>query len=280
MMKRHILIVVSSLLISLGSLFAQEFPTRGEVYDYEVGDVFQIVDLHKIQEDSSEDYWDSTIKVLEVVNKVYSEDFDTVCYHIFLKQKQFSIEYPNPVYNETYYDLCYTNLEQEFIGDTLLQNSEDYNGREYVENRSVSYNGYGPVTEIYHWVIGCGLAYDFDGEEGSGFMESYSKRLVYFKKGDEVWGEEFVMVGVDEKIHDNDFVIFPNPVQNQLNIKCDSNEEIKIKIYNSPGQLMSSQSVSSNNLSIDISSFSNGFYYIDLFDNSGIILTKQKILKI
>ena len=126
-MKRNILVVIWSIFISIGTLFAQDFPTIGEVYNYEIGDVFHIVDLHKIQASSSEDYWDSTIKVLEVTHKVYSVDHDTVCYQVLLKSKQFSIEHPDPVYDETYYDLCYTNLDQEFLGDTLLQNSDDYN---------------------------------------------------------------------------------------------------------------------------------------------------------
>lgn len=282
MMKRYILIVVSSLLISLGSLFAQEFPTRGEVYDYEVGDVFHIVDIHKIQSGSSEDYWDSTIKVLEVVNKSFSMDFDTVCYQIFRKSTQFSVENTNQVYSETHNDVCYTNLEEEFLGDTLLQDSDDYNGREYIENRSITYNGYGPVTEIYHWVIGCGLAYDLDREEGSGFMESYSKRLVYFKKGDEEWGEELVMVGVEEDITDNNFTVFPNPVQDKLYISTHiaSQNQCSIQVYNSTGQLVNSFSVSSNDLYVDMSPFSNGIYYIHLIDENEIALAKQKILKI
>lgn len=282
MMKRYILIAISSLLISMGSLFAQEFPTIGEVYDYEIGDVFHIVELHKIQGSSSEDYWDSTIKVLEVTNKVYSVDYDTVCYQVFLMSKQFSIENPNPVFNDTYYDLYYTNLEQEFLGDTLLQDFDYYNGREYIENRSISYNGYGPVTEIYHWVIGCGLAYDLDSEEGSGFMESYSKRLVYFRKGDEEWGEELMLVGIVEDIESNNFVIYPNPVQNQLHISTEiiGQKPSLIDIYNSTGQMVKSLSVSSSHLNIDMTPFSKGFYYVNLVDENGIALAKQKVLKI
>lgn len=71
------------------------------------------------------------------------------------------------------------------------------------------------------------------------------------------------------------FNIYPNPISNFINIK--SKSQIKeIKIYNSIGQLLSSES---NKIRIDFSSYISGIYFIRISDKKGNSEIKKIIKK-
>jgi len=58
--------------------------------------------------------------------------------------------------------------------------------------------------------------------------------------------------------------IYPNPVENTLNINSDNSEEKLIIIYSTSGQLIKSLKTTEENLSIDVSQLSSGTYILNI----------------
>ena len=74
------------------------------------------------------------------------------------------------------------------------------------------------------------------------------------------------------------FTIFPNPVQNQLNLDFVSTiSEKRITIYNSIGQVLRKDIVASGNsyFSTNVSNLSNGNYFIEIADDAGLKYVEQ-----
>ena len=79
-----------------------------------------------------------------------------------------------------------------------------------------------------------------------------------------------------------EFIIFPNPADNKVNVKYDnpSTRKLKYTIFNSLGQILDSGKIRSNNYEIDVSGLASGFYVIAIFDKSGNkLFSEQLILK-
>lgn len=88
-------------------------------------------------------------------------------------------------------------------------------------------------------------------------------------------------VGVNENILANEFSIYPNPTLGQISIKASgniiSNTGIKINILNALGQTILSQTSKEDDITLDISQFKNGMYYLLIHQNEKII--SKKIIK-
>jgi len=63
--------------------------------------------------------------------------------------------------------------------------------------------------------------------------------------------------------------VFPNPTNDILNIQLSLFSKGTIVIYNSIGQIAKAINIDKNNLSLDISSWNKGIYFIRLFDGKG-----------
>lgn len=77
-----------------------------------------------------------------------------------------------------------------------------------------------------------------------------------------------------------DFVIYPNPAQNEVNLKWDKSETVSVRIYNTLGKLMyyGKKINLLNGHHIDVSSYESGVYFVKLNTIKGEI-TKKLILK-
>ncbi len=75
-------------------------------------------------------------------------------------------------------------------------------------------------------------------------------------------------LGITDNVKNN-FVLYPNPATNVLNVKGDFDSNESITIYNMLGQAVLRKAVSSNNESIDIASLANGVYNI-YFNNAKV----------
>jgi len=75
--------------------------------------------------------------------------------------------------------------------------------------------------------------------------------------------ETYVSVGIMESEYtQRDFEVSPNPTRGQLKITFYENELTAIRIYNSYGQLIKEFIPKSSIVDVDMSSFSNGLYYV------------------
>ena len=95
-------------------------------------------------------------------------------------------------------------------------------------------------------------------------------------------GEKQVILGIQDITNRGDIRIYPNPVSNQLNVSLTNNGvDFKwIHIYNTNGQLVISNTISSSDMNIDVGSLINGIYFLKLIDETGTVKGERKFLKV
>lgn len=70
-----------------------------------------------------------------------------------------------------------------------------------------------------------------------------------------------IVLGLDNKTK-NDLSIYPNPVQDNLNIKLTKTDNYEINIFNSTGQKLIGKTINSDILTIDLTTLNDGIYFI------------------
>lgn len=81
---------------------------------------------------------------------------------------------------------------------------------------------------------------------------------------------------VPETIYQNNFVVYPNPTTNQLQIQS-TTEIYSVEIYNLAGQLVSHFSPSSTLVNLDVTNLVSGVYNLRLITETGIM--NRKLIK-
>ncbi|WP_255546610.1 T9SS type A sorting domain-containing protein [Flavobacterium sp. CG_9.1] len=71
-------------------------------------------------------------------------------------------------------------------------------------------------------------------------------------------------------------MIYPNPVSNSVTIQADK-PMTGVKIYSILGALMQEIKTSSENLNLDLSAYSQGVYFIRVYNEDGF--TSKKVIK-
>ncbi len=86
---------------------------------------------------------------------------------------------------------------------------------------------------------------------------------------------------VPEQKNNQEINIYPNPVQNIVNIEIISQKSkyFNIEIYTIQGKLIFLKQYKTSPLSIDISDLSNGIYMLKIKDENGNIIKNEKIVK-
>lgn len=114
---------------------------------------------------------------------------------------------------------------------------------------------------------------------GENFIESVNftvQDILFDPESDLISRNNSVLLGTEEFAVEQEFLMYPNPVSGVLNLrKPDGLEVSEIKIYNTLGQLIMSQSW---NETIDTSSWSSGLWFVQCSTNDGVI-TKSLLKK-
>ena len=88
---------------------------------------------------------------------------------------------------------------------------------------------------------------------------------------------------VNGNIIKSDISLYPNPSDNYINVEITNNiviENYSIKLYNTLGELFFDSQLTSDLLTIDVSSYSKGTYILTLTNNYGqIVTTKYLVIK-
>ncbi|OYT17714.1 MAG: hypothetical protein B7C24_01125 [Bacteroidetes bacterium 4572_77] len=262
------------LLISLflgSSAWAQEYSTRGEIYDFDIGDIFQI------------EFWEtsasgghSDIDNIEIVDKYYSEEEDTVFYTRYIKHKYSSSDYPEWQYSYYYDTVYYYDLDNIFDADNVFIDEELYNGRKIsqwlydagyllIENRFA--DGLGEVK--YH--------YDFWHPEEWG--ESLRK-LTYYKKGEEEWGNHQIVAVDNNPQNDLQIKVYPNPASEIINFDFGDKytNYYQLQIFSPLGSLIKSILINNNTICLNISHLNSGVYFYRIVDQKENIQITDKLL--
>jgi hypothetical protein len=229
----------------------QEVSTIGEIYGFNVGDIFHY----------EEDGGFNKITNLEIIDKYFSTGLDTVYYVFDLASQQISPQIPYWTYEYYVDSIFYTDLELPInsgVMDSVYADPLFYNGRQInFRHDTISIYEYWNYT----YVKGCGLAATH--YEALEVWVSHSKNLVYYKKGAEEWGNP-LYVGIDE-ISDlgMNINIFPNPATSFITINIKEGFAIEEAIiYNHLGQKVL-EAVPVNN-TVDVSGLMAGIYFIEV----------------
>ncbi len=86
--------------------------------------------------------------------------------------------------------------------------------------------------------------------------ETYSSERIIYVKGDNS------LTDIDLNI---DMKIYPNPTKGQINITSSYTQPVQLRIINSLGQIKKSETAFIENKTLDLSSFENGVYLINIY---------------
>ncbi len=184
---------------------------------------------------------------LSYVPAIFTQDgfFTSVCNELtgFIEYEINSFSFPQP-------------LETTFI-DCQFQVNEDFE-----------------VIYFNYYYSGPGNLYNYTITTDS----NENKTLVVISNtGDQaIYGDHILSI---EDFYDPQFTIHPNPAQNELLITAqNTTENLKIKIFNIEGKLLSAQSITlQDQKAIDVSQLLSGIYFLNIEDENGNTTTKKFI---
>jgi hypothetical protein len=257
-----------------------------EVYDFNIGDIF-----HYSGENSSI----SNITNITISDKWISANNDTLYYE---RQVAEEIQDPSGTIINTFSDtIFYTDLDS-LLNSPLIPNRpnrlsanelttfsmsrDQYNNRQFEEvvtydhQVTVDSNCYSPQSspQVYLQRVIRGVgSYSSLTIAGNTTKDS----LVYFKKGNETWGNPHLITGIDNsKQLKNSLELFPNPTRYFITVTSSSNITM-FKVFTLEGKLVSESSLNSSRVKIDLPE-DLGVYFIQLVDAKGNS-TQHKVIK-
>lgn len=265
------------------SIHGQELMTIREVFNFEVGDKFQI----KGEADNEPPNADR----IEIIGKYYSANEDTLYYIRFHDSYYSNVIWGEDPYLEYHFwiktdTVFYTNLDS-----SIVNYDHGFESNQYIENSSklcgslingCSYAS-GPgfeddyITNEYGQGLGQTYAYYFSGQ---GNAVLWSNSLFYYKKGDNECGSpDTLTVGIDEITSQvSEFSVYPNPVNSVLYIENDSQvDNFHFTIINSRGQIIMSMPMKGKQTSINTTDLAPGIYFVKI--NNGNKLITRKFIK-
>ena len=80
-------------------------------------------------------------------------------------------------------------------------------------------------------------------------------------------GEE-ITTGINTVENENSFEIFPNPTNQTLNVRLNSQQNATVTITDQVGRILFSQKTDNDFLKLDVSQFNKGFYIINVIEKS------------
>ena len=263
-MKKYLLALVL-LVASTLALEAQSISTNRQIYNFQTGDIFHF--------EISYPYYHSFSN--SVINqKYFSANQDTVFYVFTYIQESTSSFAQDTIISGTD-TVFYTHLDSLLYNgmiDTVYNNTSLYHNRkinEYVFDDTINLHYY---HRVYADSLGEVLTYYLDLNS----MDIAKTKLIYYKKGNEVWGNPH-FVGIAEiPQNKTEIHLFPNPASTFLKIRTSKAIQAKITLYNLAGQKVMEQkeSLILNEKSIPVQHLSSGIYYIYIATEDD-----QKVLK-
>jgi hypothetical protein len=203
------LLFLTLLFLALSSP-SQEISIVSDIYNYEIGDIFHVLEWGS----GPTGGFDKQISY-EITGKYYSPGNDTLYYPRHVKTAESTSIEPEWVFNDYSDTVMYTDLDSLINHgsiDSAYSDTSLYNGR--IINDLVLFYEY--VYQAYQYIEGCGGPYEWY----TNFEEyvDYSIELKYFMKGDEEWGEPLMVSTGPVLTIQNQLKVYPNPFNSYFNI--------------------------------------------------------------
>lgn len=205
---------------------SQTISTNREIYNFDVGDVF-----HYRHQMSSPSSGANITTNIEISGKYFSSAQDTVFYirDIISKTSGSGISTSIVSYTDTIFYSSLDSLINSGIVDSVFYDTTLYNGRKINRDTNSYFDLYvdslGKVVDlIYYEPITLSLN---------------EVRLVYYRKGNEEWGNP-VYLGLNDNFKSMNVKIFPNPTSTGINIVFDKSPKgsLIIELFDITGRLV------------------------------------------
>jgi hypothetical protein len=274
-------------------VLAQDIMTIGQVFDYSAGDVFEYT---RHGGNPPPNATRITITEKYFIN-------DTVFYARFNQSyNSYVVWNPDPHLEYSFYSsydtISYTNLDSLilfydalFQEDTTIYFSDQYCGILINAHLGEIGGPFEPHLQDTEYGKGLGVVNLYEAWADNSY-EPYGFYMTYYKKGDVECGtiDPLVTSIIDLQKSTINFTIFPNPANTQLSILQTAigtvvgSKQSGITIYDAQGQLVQQLSLDiyrdvNYQLSIDISQYTPGLYYLHLQSNEGTAVKKFEVIR-
>lgn len=283
-MTRTLLIIC---LLSSFSLHSQSILTRGEVYDFNIGDEFQY---------SFDNYPGTMVERYTVLDKEFSQNNDTVFYT--LSESYYSngpdgiggTEHNFSDDTISYYITSLNSLITPFgdsseIHDIYLDSTYFYYPDTIIEFDSnlcgLEVNGwdsYPPVFEsnqrifIYGKGVGPVWSYHYDPSSPMPYLQD--RKLYYYKKGNTTCGSPVTVSTESINLNNTNVNIYPVPANHKVNVELESDGEIEnLQLIDMTGKSISINTEKNfeNKYSFDSTDIPDGIYFIHFRTNNNSV---------
>jgi hypothetical protein len=267
--------------------------TAADIFNIDVGDEFHYHGYYSVSIPAHTESW----TILKVINKFYPLGSDSVYFEMERCQKiddwnfgsQTIITYHDTI-NKSYdissdAHLSAYTLQPYFFNNTFpeagyVEFTNDTTLHSRRKKISHDYLFYQPFCNCYSPVIGTGVSQDITYADGLGYTDYVDmtcfggcyENLVYFKKNNESWGAPLScdsLLGYDALEYNPSIHIHPNPSNGVFYITANSfpSGSLNIKITDTTGKnCLSLSNIELNDQKIDLSGFSDGIYFVSLFN--------------
>jgi hypothetical protein len=156
----------------------------------------------------------------------------------------------------------------------------------------VALNGPKSLTDSTYFGLDAGI---YDCDDTSVFSNMYTNHLSWVDTTGYAWSDPSklgtagfasirlksakIIDTIEKQCLKNLVNIYPTVVSECLNISLDNNEDMKVEINNLVGEKVKSVILRPGNNSIDVASFKNGVYFINVVNKKSNLIFSQKIVK-
>lgn len=269
-MKKLLLVILATM--SLLTISSQNLMTIGEVFDFDIGDEYQISGNGYNQPPNADR--------ITITNKYFSNNSDTVFYVRYHDSYYSYIEFYELFYvfwtetDTVFYmnlDSCISSYNYWTPYDPIMINYDtiNFNSEDYCDSLicgfSYELNSFEPV--YYSRLFGKGLGLVKDYYYAPAEFSEMDNVLFYYKKNGVACGSpDTLTVSISENSLMNSINIFPNPANTTIFITNSSSLRInEINLFNIQGQRILHKNAFSKNL--DISQIEQGLYVLELISD-------------
>lgn len=264
---------------------------RKEVFDFQIGDVFQYEHIWKSYEPWG--YSGTTYTQVTTLAKRVSNDtifYDNEIKKLFLNgsiqtdylqdtipYRDSSIFFALP----TYVPDSLMHLYK--IKNTIYKNENNFSpGNSLCKNSVLLIGGFKGLTNYREYMKGLGCVsqyYDYYSQPIDYQGKTFRKNISYYKKGNKTYGKPVdFTTALEEKQQETNVSIFPNPASNVLFIR-QLEVDLLYKLYDINSKTVKQGDITPNTNSIDIANIPKGVYFIQLFNQKNKLpLFQQKII--
>ena len=246
-------------------LVAEKPLTMGEVYDFDIGDIFiRSNDFYNFQKLKVDTHF---VRETVLQKRLYARD--SIQY--MMKLESFNRSLPNKL-DVVINTSIVKNLDSTALYEVKSDNSSGISFKKYIIE--YHYTLINTDRKIYGKNRMCDCLDNCFAHyvgQGIGSLYSYScsftpddSRLMYYKKGTETWGTpiDFSTALFTPSVFDAKINLYPNPTHDVLHIETDL-KNFHVKIVNINGQVLLKEA---NKTQINTSHLPNGIYFLHVFE--------------